>query len=230
MTIPQCLCFTEKENEVQGEDFCLKSPGRPGQGPGSWRWWRPLGGLAGPRLCRRVRALGRSRRGRSWSLQAMGASAAPLPCCPGPARCGRREPGAGSRARARAPLYPAAAASLSLGGLSAGRYLLSPDWGPFPPSRPAGTAVVTGRSRLIGRPRQGLGPGGRRDGGETGPRPPALVPNLARPSSLGCSLPKTPPWASLLPDQADGSAFPKGYDIRKGFCLVGFCLSDLSFP
>lgn len=168
-----------------------------------------------------LRALGRPRRGRSWSLPAEGASAAPLPCCPGPARCGRREPGAGSRARARAPLYPAAAASLSLGGLSAGRYLLSPDWGPFPPSRPAGTAVVTGRSRLIGRPRQGLGPGGRRDGAETGPRPPDLVPDLARPS-LGCSLPKTPPWASLLPDQRMGALSPRGTTSEKGFVCFLF--------
>lgn len=163
----------------------------------------------------------------------MGASAAPLPCCPGPARCRRREPGAGSRARARAPLYPAAAASLSLGGLSAGHYLHSPDWGPFPPSRPAGTAVATGRSGLIGRPRQGLGPGGRWVGAETGPRPPDLVPDLARPS-LGCSLPKTPPWASLLPDQADGSAFPKGYHIRKGvfvcFLFVRFVFSLKAYP
>lgn len=67
--------------------------------------------------------------------------------------------------------------------------------GPFPPSRPAGAASVTGRSCLIDRPRQGLGPRGRRDGAEAGPPTPPLPLSTTRPNAPGLSPPRdfTPP-------------------------------------
>lgn len=143
-------------------------------------------------------------------------------------RCGVAgswELGVGSRARARAPLSPAATASPSLGGRSAGRYLLSPGRAPSRlPARPGPPWRRAAPALSSAAPASELGP-------ESDPPP---LPLPGRPPPLPDSHPPTqmpPPRAAPspmsllelpLPGPSCGSAFLKGHCIRKG------CLSDLS--
>ena len=213
LTIPQCPRFTEEGTEVQGETFVWGHGADLGRGQGP----SADGGPLGARRCGRAEVAGRSRTLRGPKPSGPWAR----PPSPGLPAVGAGGPGAGSRARARAPLSPAAAASPSLGGPSAGRYLLSPGRAPsrlparpWPPWRRAAPALSSAARPASCGPR-------------LTPAPPRAAPSPTRP------LPKMPP-PRVAPSPAaplraapsgaklQGALSPRGTASEKGVRLVLF--------
>lgn len=149
-------------------------------------------------------------RARPWSLLALGA-----PAAPGPAGCGRRDPGTGSRARARAPQSPAAAASPSLGSPSSRSVICSRPAGPLP-------AFPPGRGHRGDRPLPTYRPPPR------GLRPTGAELGQSRAHAFPTSHP-FPPWAVHSPGfphpgPGGWGRFPQGVPHQKGV-FVRFALS-----
>lgn len=227
MTIPECPPFTEEgvDRGGNGETFCLGVTGADldgGQGPSAdGTGWRPGAmsalrsqGGPGPRTSRDPQGL------------ATAPGPAPAGVCVGGlggAVWGGWELGAGSRARTRAPLSPAATASPSLGGPSAGRYLLLPGRAPSRlPARPGPPWRLAAPALSSAAPASELGP-------KSDPRPcrsaDRPLPSRTATHPPRCPLPGWPPTrcpsqSGPFWGQAAGALSPRGTASEKGVCQI----------